>query len=108
MQIYSLVEVTELKNSRSLSFLSLGFEYIISLISGPVNGVRSIINQSVGVILDSPFQCWLSGIKSAWVIFYLLCFSELCGHAVFCQNANEIRSFCDMLNCILSYNTLPG
>lgn len=66
--MHSFVEVTELKNSRSLNFLSLEIEYKISLKTDPVIGVRGR-NQSVGIALDSQIHCWVSGIKSVWGSF---------------------------------------
>lgn len=85
MQIHPFVEVTELKNSRSLSFLSLEIEYKTSFITRPVIGARRRINQNVGSsVFESQLLCWLSGIKSALDNFsYLPCFSGLCGQASF-------------------------
>lgn len=80
MQIF--IEITEHKNRRSLSFLSLEIEYKIYFKTDPVTGVRIIINQSVGIVLDPQIPCCLSGIK---FVFggYILFFSGLCDEAVF-------------------------
>lgn len=74
--MHSFIEITEHKNRRSLSFLSLEIEYNIYLKTDPVTGVRIIINQSVGIVLDSQIPCCLSGIKFVWGSFsYAFLFS---------------------------------
>lgn len=72
MQIHIFVEVTKLKNSWSLHFLPLEIKHKIYFITRPVIGVRRI-NQNADPVLDSQLQCWLFGINSAWVIFFI-CF----------------------------------
>lgn len=84
--MYSFIKVTELKNSRSLSFLSLEIEYKICLITDLVIGVKRKINQNVSIVLDSQIQYGLFRIRSAFGNFLsALLFRIICHNAIFKQ-----------------------